>query len=154
MATTGTPPPPPSPVVNSTASTNSTTASDIVTTETPQTTPPPPVVDYVWDYIASMVGGQTTLPPIFWFTTVLLLSVILYCYRWRPHLLVVPKKGLSATILLVFINHLVNNSVFLFSTYVINTVVNYNRAVFDASKWLNTWYHSLLITFCNYIYVL
>ena len=119
-----------------------------MTTET--STLPPPVIDYVWNYVSSTVGGQSTLPPIWWLTTVILLSAILYCYRKRPHALAIPKNGLSATVLTVFINHLVNNAVFIVSTYVINYIANYNRPVFDANKWLNTWYHSFRHTFETY----
>lgn len=96
--------------------------------------------EYIWNYVASTVGGQTTLPPIWWFVTVALLAAILYCYQKKPQTLSISNKGLSIPILITFINHLINNFVFIVSTYVVNYIVNYNRAVLDASNWLNTWF--------------
>uniref|UniRef100_A0A915EGC5 Transposase n=1 Tax=Ditylenchus dipsaci TaxID=166011 RepID=A0A915EGC5_9BILA len=80
------------------------------------------------------------LPPLCWCITISLVSFLLFCYRRFPHLLLVKKGGLSTPMLVLLINHLVNNSVFLFSQYIINNVVYIKPEVINASGWLNTWW--------------
>ena len=135
--------------INST-STSSVNISDQSEAPTiPPATPPTPapVINYIWNYVSSTVGGQSTLPPIWWTVTALLLAAILFFYRRRPQLLSIGKGGLSTPILLMLCNHLLNNIVFLVSTYLINTVVAYNGAVINVSNWLNTWW-----SFCEFFY--
>lgn len=117
-----------------TNSTDSTSAADTSTQKAQAS-----ATNYIWSYISSTVGGQTTLPPIWWFGTVFLLSAILLCYRKRPTTLSITKNGLSLPILIVFINHLLNNSVFIISTYLVNYIVNYDVQVLGVNGWLNTW---------------
>ena len=138
------------------------------TTSVPTTTTLAPALDYLNNYLLSTVGGQQSLPPIWWYenfkiikkikiqikfnlklkinkknyfsriSTVFLLASILLCHRYRNHVLMVRKDGFSTPLKILFYNHLLNNSVFIFSTYVINKIVSYNPAI-DQAKWLNTW---------------
>jgi len=110
-----------------------------------------PLGEYIWNYIARDLGLTAC-----WLVTILLLSCILLCYRHRPDTLTVAKGGLSTTILIVFVQHLVNTVsgkeaqlpilstpfqiVFLISQYGVNFAGNYNGPVINGSNWLNTWW--------------
>lgn len=92
-------------------STNVSDAGAAITPTTPAPTPATTqgayqgsLAEYIWDYFAAALGLTAC-----WIITIMLLACILLCYRYRPNAMTVGKGGLSTPILIVFVNHFVNN---------------------------------------------
>ncbi|KAI1705149.1 hypothetical protein Ddc_15855 [Ditylenchus destructor] len=99
------------------------------------TTTAAPAQQTFWENLTSLV-----LPTICWCITVILISILLYCYRFHPHLLKVRSKGLSTPMQYLLVNHLVNNAMFIISQHIIVNLVNINRPLLNWNGWLNTWF--------------
>ncbi|KAI1706506.1 hypothetical protein DdX_12966 [Ditylenchus destructor] len=99
------------------------------------TTTAAPAQPTFWDNLTSVV-----IPTICWCVTVILIGILLYCYRYQPHLLKIRSKGLSTPMQYLLVNHIVNNAVFIISQHIIVNLVNINRPVFNWNGWLNPWF--------------
>ncbi|KAI1711843.1 hypothetical protein Ddc_12676 [Ditylenchus destructor] len=76
------------------------------------------------------------LPVFCWCLTVLLITVVLLCYRYFSYVLKVTKGGLSVPMIFFLGNHLLNSAVFILSKYVVNPLFN----ALNIASWLNPWW--------------
>ncbi|KAI1704818.1 serpentine type 7TM GPCR receptor class ab chemoreceptor domain-containing protein [Ditylenchus destructor] len=90
-----------------------------------------PVLSALWNHLTSQL-----LPVFCWCLNVLLISIVLFCYRYFPYMLKTKKGGLSMHMIFLLGNHLLNSAVFIFSNYVVNPLF----VMLNIGNWLDPWW--------------
>ncbi|KAI1703366.1 hypothetical protein Ddc_16579 [Ditylenchus destructor] len=105
--------------------------NETTTLATPEATTSTPALLAIWKSLSDEI-----IPRICWFLTVLLISILLLCYRYLPYFLKLAKSGLSLPMTFLLGNHLLNAAVFIFSVYVVNPLF----ITLNIGAWLDPWW--------------